>query len=76
MCLCNPGNEVIALDPVYATYPGAVSATGADLKVVPLHMDQGPRLHRTEIKAALSARTRVLLINSTNNPAGLMPNSA
>lgn len=72
MCLCNPGDEVIALDPVYATYPGAVSATGARLKTVPLHMGDGPRLRRAEIEAALGPRTKVLLINSPNNPAGLV----
>ena len=53
MCLCDPGDEVIALDPVYATYPGAVSAAGADLKTIPLHMGQGPRLRRTEVEGGL-----------------------
>ncbi len=72
MCLCDPGDEVIALDPVYATYEGAVNAAGANLKVIHMHMGDGPRLRRAEVEATLSPRTRVLLVNSPNNPAGLV----
>ncbi|WP_424980542.1 pyridoxal phosphate-dependent aminotransferase [Leisingera sp. S232] len=72
MCLCGPGDEVVSLDPVYATYQGAVNATGAELKTIPIQMADGPRLRAEDIENALSPRTRVLLINSPNNPAGLV----
>ena len=72
MCLCDPGDEVIALDPVYATYQGAVNATGAELKMIPLQMSDGARLRKEDIDTVLTSRTRVLLINSPNNPAGLV----
>ncbi|MEP5730341.1 MAG: pyridoxal phosphate-dependent aminotransferase [Sulfitobacter sp.] len=71
MCLCNPGDEVLALDPVYATYQGAVNAAGATLATIPMHFETGNRLCAAELSQAITPRTRILLINSPNNPAGL-----
>ena len=72
MCLCNPEDEVLSLDPVYATYQATINATGAELKTIPIQMAAGPRLSAKDIEAALSSRPKVILINSPNNPVGLV----
>jgi N-succinyldiaminopimelate aminotransferase len=67
--LCEPGDEVLALDPAYDSYAAAAALAGATLVRVPLHPpDWG--LDPDELAAAATARTRVLLLNTPHNPTG------
>ena len=66
--LVGPGDEVVVFDPSYDSYDPAVRLAGALCVHVPLQ----PPLFRYDwerIKSALSARTRLLIINSPLNPA-------
>ncbi|HEY7073946.1 MAG TPA: aminotransferase class I/II-fold pyridoxal phosphate-dependent enzyme [Solirubrobacteraceae bacterium] len=67
--LCEPGDEVLALDPAYDSYAAAAALAGATLVRVPLH-PPGWALDPAELAAAVTARTRVLLLNSPHNPTG------
>jgi arginine:pyruvate transaminase len=69
-CLAGPGDEVVVLEPTYATYAGVVGACGAHMVAVPLDAgrDFHPDLDR--IAAAITPRTRVLWINTPHNPTG------
>src|SRR3954452_991769 len=67
--LCEPGDEVLALDPAYDSYAAAAALAGATLVRVPLHPPDWA-LDPAELAAAVSARTRVLLLNSPHNPTG------
>src|SRR4051812_26285094 len=67
--LCEPGDEVLALDPAYDSYAAAAALAGATLVRVPLHPPDWS-LDPAELAAAVSARTRVLLLNSPHNPTG------
>src|SRR5829696_7958360 len=67
--LCDPGDEVVALDPTYDSYAAAAAFAGARLARVPLRPPEW-RFDPAELEAAVTARTRVLLLNSPHNPTG------
>jgi len=67
--LCNPGDEVIALDPTYDSYAAGVALAGARLRRVPLRPPEW-RFDTAELAAAVSERTRLVLLNSPHNPTG------
>jgi N-succinyldiaminopimelate aminotransferase len=64
-----PGDEVIALEPYYDSYAACIAMAGG--KRVPVTL-RGPsfRLDLDELRAAVTDRTTVLLINSPHNPTG------
>ncbi len=69
MACVGPGDEVILLDPCYDSYQPSVELAGGRAIHVPL---QGPgfALDRERLQAAISGRTRLLMINSPHNPSG------
>jgi N-succinyldiaminopimelate aminotransferase len=67
--LCEPGDELIALDPSYDSYAAAAAIAGARFVPVPLHPPEWT-LDGDELAAAVSDRTRLLLVNSPHNPTG------
>ncbi|RXS87615.1 aminotransferase class I/II-fold pyridoxal phosphate-dependent enzyme [Streptomyces sp. TM32] len=71
LSLCNPGDEVLTLDPCYDAYSAAASLAGARLVAVPLAME-GDRfvLDEAALRAAVTPRTQVLLLNTPHNPTG------
>lgn len=70
LALADPGTEVIAGDPMYATYEGLVAATGAGLVPVALRPDRGFRLAAADVAARITPKTRVLFLNTPHNPTG------
>ncbi len=67
--LCEPGDEVIAFDPTYDSYAAAAMMTGARLVPVPLHPPEWT-FDAAELAAAVTSRTRAILVNSPHNPTG------
>jgi arginine:pyruvate transaminase len=70
MALAGPGDEVLVGDPMYATYEGVISATGALMVPVPLRPEHGFRMQAADVAARITPRTRVLFLNSPHNPTG------
>ena len=68
--LVGAGDEVITPDPRYSTYEAVVGATGATLVSVPLVPERGFHLDLQALAAAITPRTRVILLNSPHNPTG------
>ena len=68
--IAGPGDEVIVLSPYYAAYPAVVTAGGAEMVTVELSAHSGYQLDLARITAALTPRTRAILINSPSNPTG------
>jgi methionine aminotransferase len=69
MACVRPGDEVIMFDPCYDSYQPAVELAGGRA----VHVALTPRqfaLERESLEAALSPRTRVIIINSPHNPSG------
>jgi len=75
-CLLNPGDEIIIPEPMYVGYTGLVDAIGAHVITVPLLADAGFALDIELIKAAVTPKTRVVLVNTPNNPTGSMIDQA
>jgi methionine aminotransferase len=68
LCAVHPGDEVIVLEPCYDSYVPNVELAGAKVVRVPLT----PRSFRPDfdaIAAALTPRTRALILNSPHNPS-------
>jgi aspartate/methionine/tyrosine aminotransferase len=69
-CVLDPGDEVIAFDPMYVTYRGALEARGAKVVQVPLLPEDQFLPDPDRVRAALTGRTKAIMINTPNNPTG------
>jgi len=70
-----PGEEVIVLDPAYDSYEPAIELAGARA----IHVALDPHTFAVDwnsIRAAITPRTRLLIINSPHNPSGAMLDEA
>jgi N-succinyldiaminopimelate aminotransferase len=67
--LCDPGDEVVALDPTYDSYAAGAALAGAVLRRVPLRPPRW-RFEPADLEAAITPRTRLVLLNSPHNPTG------
>jgi len=70
LCLAGPRDEVILLEPFYATYESVAQAGGATVVTVPLSPDDNFSIDINAIADAVTDRTRVILVNSPGNPSG------
>ena len=67
--LCEAGDEVIALEPYYDSYAACVAMADATLRPVTLRPPDF-RLDPAELAAAVTPRTRLILLNTPHNPTG------
>jgi methionine aminotransferase len=65
----HPGDEAIVLEPCYDSYIPAIELSGGVPVVVPLRYPDYS-IDWAAVRAAVTARTRLLFINSPHNPAG------
>ena len=72
LVLLEHGDEVIALEPMYVSYEALLSLGGAKLVTVAQPADNGFRPDIKLIEAAITDKTRVLVITTPNNPTGVM----
>jgi aspartate aminotransferase len=68
--LLDPGDEVLTVAPFFAEYVFYAENHGGKLVVVPPKADLTPDVARLE--AAITQRTRAILLNSPNNPSGVI----
>jgi N-succinyldiaminopimelate aminotransferase len=69
MALINPGDEVVLIEPLYDTYLPVVAMLGGVARIVRLN-PPGWVLPLDEFRAAVTGRTKLLLLNSPHNPTG------
>jgi N-succinyldiaminopimelate aminotransferase len=69
--LVDPGDEVIALEPYYDSYAACIAMAGGVRVPVTLR-PPGFRLDPDALRAAVTARTTVILVNSPHNPTGMV----
>lgn len=71
LALVEPGDEVIAFEPYYDSYAACIAMAGGTRVPVTLRPGGGRfRLDLDELRAAVTDRTRLLLINTPHNPTG------
>lgn len=68
--LLDPGDEVVTVAPFFAEYVFYVQNHGGRLVVVPPRADLTPDV--AAVEAAITPRTRAILVNSPNNPSGVV----
>ncbi|GHD85543.1 aminotransferase [Streptomyces naganishii JCM 4654] len=71
LALVEPGDEVVALEPYYDSYAACIAMAGGRRVPVTLRPHEGAfRLDLDELRAAVTGRTRLLLVNTPHNPTG------
>ncbi|WTT01792.1 pyridoxal phosphate-dependent aminotransferase [Streptomyces sp. NBC_00090] len=71
LALVEPGDEVIALEPYYDSYAACVAMAGGTRVPVTLRPHEGGYvLDLDELRAAVTDRTRLILLNTPHNPTG------
>lgn len=68
--LLNEGDEVIILDPSWVSYEPIVQAAGGVTVKVKLDYERDYRITREALDAAVTDKTRLVIINYPNNPTG------
>ncbi|MFI2104093.1 pyridoxal phosphate-dependent aminotransferase [Isoptericola sp. NPDC019693] len=69
LALAGPGDEVITLEPYYDSHAASIALAGATHVPVPLTAD-GFRLDAAALRAAVTGRTRLIVLNTPHNPTG------
>jgi aspartate aminotransferase/aminotransferase len=67
-CVLNPGDEAVIFDPYFVMYPHLVTLAGGVSVFIDTYPDFGLDVDR--VRAALTPRTKVVLVNSPCNPSG------
>jgi len=68
--LLNPGDEVIIPAPYWVSYPDMVLLADAEPVIVQGKQDQGFKITADQLRAAITDKTRLFVINSPSNPSG------
>ncbi|WP_426993955.1 pyridoxal phosphate-dependent aminotransferase [Methylomonas sp. CM2] len=68
--LLNPGDEVIIPAPYWVSYPDMVLLADGVPVIVEAGQSQGFKITPAQLRAAITAKTRLLVINSPSNPTG------
>jgi len=68
--LLDPGEEVILGTPHYPCYPNFIRFCGGEPIFVPTRAEDGYQLRVDDVKAAITPRTRAIVVNSPANPTG------
>jgi arginine:pyruvate transaminase len=70
LCIAGPGDEVIAFEPLYPTYPATIEVSGARMVRIAAPPAQGFRPDLEALEAAINSRTRAIFFATPNNPSG------
>lgn len=68
--LCQAGDEVILPSPFWVSYLEQIKLAGAETRLVITRPENGFKLTSTELSAALTPRSKILVLNSPSNPTG------
>ena len=68
--LIDPGDEILVPDPRYTSYDDAISSAGGQMVMVPTDHEDAFNLRPEAVEAAITPKTKVLLIVTPSNPTG------
>jgi aspartate aminotransferase len=74
--ICNPGDEILIVQPYWLSYPEMAKLAGAVPKIIKPGSNSGFRASAEDVKKNITDRTKVLIINSPSNPAGVVYDEA
>lgn len=67
-----PGDEIILISPYYVSYPAMVKLAEPTAKIVNVTLRKDFTLDKEKLKEAFNSHTKAILINSPNNPTGMV----
>jgi aspartate aminotransferase len=70
LAVISPGDEVVIPAPYWVSYPEMVKLAGGVPKIVFAGQDKGFKITPEQLKAAITPKTRLVIINSPSNPTG------
>jgi len=70
LATCQPGDEVIIPSPYWLSYPEMVRLAGAEPIFVQTKEENGWKITRDDFENAMTPRTKMIILNSPNNPTG------
>ncbi len=70
LALINPGDEVIIPAPYWVSYPQMVKLAGGEPVIVPAGIEQDFKVTADQLKAAITSRTKLIILCSPSNPTG------
>jgi aspartate aminotransferase len=76
LAVCDPGDEVVYPDPGFPIYESAIRWAGAVPVPVTLREESGFSFSLDELAGRLGERTKLVIINSPNNPTGGVTSAA
>jgi aspartate aminotransferase/aminotransferase len=74
LAMINPGDEVIVFDPYFVMYPALVGMVGGRCVMIDTYPDF--RIDPERVAAAITRRTKMILLNSPANPTGAVAGEA
>ncbi len=72
LCIAGPGDEVIAFEPLYPSYPATLEVSGARMVRVGAPPADGFRVDLAALESAITPRTRAIFFATPNNPSGVI----
>lgn len=75
LVLLNPGDEVLIPAPYWVSYPAMAHIAQANPCIIDCPPHQGFKLDTESLEAAITPKTRLLILNSPNNPSGACYNA-
>jgi len=72
LATCSPGDEVIIPAPYWVSYPEIAKLTGATPRLLLATDATGFKITPAQLDAAVTSRTRLLILNSPSNPTGVV----
>ncbi|GAB5533768.1 MAG: pyridoxal phosphate-dependent aminotransferase [Rubricoccaceae bacterium] len=70
LATCAPGDEVLIPAPYWVSYPEMTRLAGATPVAIPTTSEAGYKITPRQLEAAITDRTRLLMLNSPSNPTG------
>ena len=70
LTILEQGDEVIVPAPYFPAYADEIAIAGGVIREVPTKMENGFRITAGDLRAAVTPKSKILLINSPNNPSG------
>lgn len=72
MVLVNPGDEVIIPAPFWVSYPEMVKLAEGTPVIVPAGIEQDFKITPAQLEAAITPKTKALILCSPSNPTGFL----
>ena len=72
LAMCNKGDEVVLNAPYWVSYPAMIQICGAKPVIIATTLESGFKMTPAQLEAALTPKTKCVILNSPSNPTGAM----